>query len=139
MKECGILMTPENYRKSEDGSKTMTRRIVKAPDELKEFLEPFVQQVVLAARCPFGTVGETVPIINADDRSQRFQAELLEVRVERLQEMSDEDKIAEGMDIDTCLRGRHDQWVELWQSIHGPGSWELNPWVWVIAYRRIQP
>jgi hypothetical protein len=147
MNERGILMTPENYTKCDNGSKTMTRRIVKDPDELTEFLEPFVQQVVLSALCPYGQVGETVPIINAEDRSQRFQAELLDVRVERLQDCSSDDAVAEGAGTfegecllrDKRLTKPQLQYAALWESIHGPGSWDLNPWVWVIAYRSITP
>lgn len=68
----------------------------------------------------------------------RTVLELTGVRVERLQEITDDDKMAEGMDADTCMRGRHDQWVELWESIHGPGSWDLNPWVWVLSFQKVK-
>lgn len=93
----------------------------------------------------------------------RTVLEITEVRVERLQEISEEDAIAEGV---TCLGGVNgtydrddfsgcwtnysntetaaywnspiDSYHSLWDSINGVGSWALNPWVWVIEFRRSQ-
>lgn len=55
------------------------------------------------------------------------------VRVQRLKEISEEDAIAEGM---------LPQWGptaafafrRTWESLHGPGSWEANPWVAAISF-----
>ena len=73
----------------------------------------------------------------------RINLEITSVRVERLQDISEADALAEGMA--ALMRGctRYDgeardtfQW--LWGRIN-PGSWNANPWVWVLNFRRLQP
>jgi hypothetical protein len=32
-----------------------------------------------------------------------------------------------------------DEYRRLWNRLNGPSSWEANPWVWVVAFRRVQP
>lgn len=29
--------------------------------------------------------------------------------------------------------------AELWDQINDAGSWDLNPWVWVVSFERIKP
>lgn len=82
------------------------------------------------------------PSIHMPKWACRTHLEILSVKVERIQDISNEDKIAEGMDRDTCMRGRHDQWIALWTSIHGidnPNSWDANPFVWCIEFRKVEP
>ena len=52
------------------------------------------------------------------------------VRVERLQDISVMDAIAEGVE-------SRDSYKTSWESINGKGSWDKNPWVWVIKFRRL--
>lgn len=73
--------------------------------------------------------------------ASRIQLEIVSVRVERLNDISVDDAISEG-----CTsafekgdaRGARAEFAELWESINGAGSWEQNPWVWVIEFKRIQ-
>lgn len=71
--------------------------------------------------------------------ASRITLEVTAVRVERLQDISPEDCIAEGI---PGGRGRIDitgDYKDLWESINGPGSWAANPWVWVVEFKRPQP
>lgn len=83
--------------------------------------------------------------------ASRITLEIEAVRVERLIEIATEDCIAEGIYqqggqwiIDGSVTGLgwmqpEGAYRELWESINGPGSWDANPWVWVIQFRRITP
>ena len=62
--------------------------------------------------------------------------------VERLQAITTEQLIAEGLQ--TRLR-EHDaecdlqhKWKELWVSLNGQESWDANPWVWAVEFKRIE-
>jgi hypothetical protein len=63
------------------------------------------------------------------------------VRMERLQSITEEDAVAEGVDIG-CPDHEADQplpsmlYERLWEQINGPGTWADNPWVWVITFKR---
>jgi hypothetical protein len=68
----------------------------------------------------------------------RTVLEVVSVRVERLQDISKADCIAEGMEgLSDVHAGWHQSFAALWESINGSGSWEANPWVWVIEFRRV--
>lgn len=60
----------------------------------------------------------------------RITLEITDVRVERLQEISREDEIAEG-----TPEGMF--YDALWSSINGASSWDANPWVWVVCFKRV--
>lgn len=72
----------------------------------------------------------------------RILLEITGLRVERLQVITTEQLIAEGLQ--TRLR-EYDaecdllhQWKELWASLNGEESWDANPWVWVVEFKRIE-
>lgn len=99
---------------------------------------------------PDGTPLRWKPSIHMPRWASRITLEITGVRVERLQEISEEDAMAEGCDPD-CLSvkkmyakngifyGAARTWfLYLWNSINGYESWNENPWVWVIEFKRIE-
>jgi hypothetical protein len=80
------------------------------------------------------------PSIHMPRWASRITLEITAVRVERLQEISEADAIAEGYESDPAPNDFPLPWLwQLWESINGPGSWALNPWVWVVEFKRVQP
>lgn len=85
------------------------------------------------------------PSIHMRRHSSRILLEITAVRVERLQDISNDQAIAEG--IDTHPMGFYGNgcitaggaFLELWESINGDGRWADNPWVWVIEFKRVTP
>lgn len=76
--------------------------------------------------------------------ASRITLEITDVRVERLQDISEEDAKAEGTEpfrlpVHPARESlRHvDGYSQLWDSINGEGSWDLNPWVWALTFRRV--
>ena len=98
--------------------------------------------------------GRWRPSIHMPRWASRITLEITGVRVERLQNISDEDVDAEGFAGDyptsalpELFPGEPSDWSHLsmrdcygvlWQSIYGEDSWQSNPWVWVIDFRRIE-
>lgn len=87
------------------------------------------------------------PSIFMPRKASRITLEITGVRVERLKDISVADCIAEGIESVGKLvpdRGgfQHGEIVDysiLWECINGKGSWDANPWVWVISFKRINP
>lgn len=75
--------------------------------------------------------------------ASRITLLVTEVRVQRLQEISEADAVAEGMPrmpdefADTTLATSRYWFRDLWESLHGPGAWALNPWVAAYTFRPI--
>lgn len=66
----------------------------------------------------------------------RITLEITDIRAERLRGISDDDAKAEGVEHKNYVYPS-EAFAELWKSINGPGSWENNPWVWVVEFRKI--
>ena len=91
--------------------------------------------------------GPWKPSIHMPRWASRILLEIVSVRVERLQDISEADARAEGVTIeDQHMRGycageflppSIRAYRDLWESINGAGSWEANPWVWVVEFKRV--
>jgi hypothetical protein len=84
-----------------------------------------------------GGFGKWRPSIFMPRWASRILLEITAVRVERLQNISDNDARAEGYDRSHAFP--REWFAQLWEHINGAGSWEANPWVWVVEFRRVQP
>lgn len=90
------------------------------------------------------------PSIHMPRWASRILLEITNVRVERLNAISEEDSQAEGMELtgwrptysDPDSGGEvwtpYDNFAQLWECIYGEGSWKANPWVWVIEFKRVE-
>ncbi|HHS9954906.1 TPA: hypothetical protein ACTW3Z_000680 [Klebsiella pneumoniae] len=91
-----------------------------------------------------------VPSIHMPRWASRILLEITDVRVERLNAISQEDAQAEGMELtgwrptysDPDSGGEvltpYDNFAQLWESIYGEESWKANGWVWVISFKRVE-
>jgi hypothetical protein len=102
----------------------------------------------------------TCPSIHMPKWAARIWLEVVSVRPERLQEITEEDAIAEGFTTEPVTQADADglepgtmknigqafvggsftakfAFMMTWGELHGPGSLDANPWVWRIAFRRI--
>lgn len=80
--------------------------------------------------------------------ASRITLQITGVRVERLQDISEADAMAEGAPsyeegVDSPPRDTEHEWSytasfqRLWESINGPGAWATNPFVWVLEFTTI--
>ncbi|KSH33165.1 hypothetical protein AO965_05910 [Pseudomonas aeruginosa] len=85
------------------------------------------------------------PSIHMHRHSSRILLEITAVRIERLQDISEEQARAEGYPAEReCETGGSglDAWLwfrSLWGEINGPEAFTANPWVWVIEFKRVTP
>jgi hypothetical protein len=82
--------------------------------------------------------GRNRPAIHMPRELCRIRLRVEDVRVERVQEISHKDAVAEGVKDETdCINGNPPaRFAAKWEEIHGDGAWERNDWVWVIEFAR---
>lgn len=101
---------------------------------------------------PFHNGMRWKPSIHMPFEAARIFLKITDVRVERLQDITQQDSISEGIEcIDhgaywknydlkseiKCYLNANHSFESLWQSINGKDSWNANPWVWVVEFKRI--
>ena len=108
------------------------------------------------------TFDRTRPSIHMPRWASRILLEITDVRVERLQDINEQQALAEGVvgvdfrpddGFPMCrgyMVGPDDgksplethaakAFAGLWRSTNGAENWDTNPWVWVVEFKRIQP
>lgn len=191
VKERPIKFKDEMVRAILNGTKTMTRRVIKPqPSHIiinpVELAQGFVRDSgrnYAPIKCPYGVAGDhlwvkeafelkniggKIPLYvlrySADDTTSHFLSpaqvngmragkhtpvdmpqwasritlEVTSIKVERVQDISNADAVREGMIDDDNTTMRPDFRV-LWNIINSKEySWEVNPWVWVVSFERVE-
>lgn len=96
--------------------------------------------------------GPWKPSIHMPRWASRILLEITAVRVERLQDISEAQALAEGIYSDPAVNGMYTAdgdnytskqdgpgraFADLWKSTGG--DWVANPWVWVVEFKRVTP
>lgn len=79
------------------------------------------------------------PSIFMPRAASRITLEITGVRVERLQDITRGDCMAEGCPFPNISKETNpkDWYSDLWKTINGADSWDKNPWVWVIKFKKV--
>jgi hypothetical protein len=120
VRETFALVPPSAYRHSPGVQQT--------PQPNDEY-----QCAVYKAGWERANPGSWKPSIHMPRWASRITLEITHVRIERLQNLTEEEAQKEGVN---APKGEaRDAFKKLWKSINGVDSWDKNPWVWVIEFR----
>jgi hypothetical protein len=157
MTERPILFSAPMVRAILAGTKTQTRRVVtvrrgEVPGKFSPEIEyqmrgQHIESLASAGiRCPF-SVGQILwvretwwrPSSFMPRAYSRIDLEVTEVRVQRVQEISDGDAYAEGISGCDWMGDPVGEYAKLWDSINGKRApWASNPFVWCLTFRRVR-
>ncbi len=94
------------------------------------------------------------PSIHMPKYAARIFLEVANVRAERLHNISEQDCWDEGCEeimhdfddisqiemaknIGSCIEDMRPVYALLWEKINGAGSWDANPWLWVVNFKKV--
>ena len=87
------------------------------------------------------------PPIHMPRWASRITLEVVAVRVERVQDISNNDATAEGFEdkfeadgsaYGAVLTTAKECFADLWCEINGEDSWYANPWMWAVEFKRLE-
>lgn len=86
------------------------------------------------------------PSIHMPRWASRLTLRVTDVRVERVQDISEEDAEREGCTSTVLAQGvaademetAREQFGRLWAELYGADSWDANPWVWVVGFEVVR-
>lgn len=102
---------------------------------------PIYRQMVLMEGIHFDEV-KWIPSIHMPRSASRILLEITNIRVERLNDISEADAKAEGFDFSnhpSAIKmgyaiGARTNFRITWEQIYGQNAWNINPWVWVVEF-----
>lgn len=83
----------------------------------------------------------------------RITLEVTDIRVQRLQDITEEEAIAEGIEKTSSMHGYSyyrdylygggdlkpiESFRSLWESLHGKNAWQNNIWLWVVEFQKYE-
>jgi hypothetical protein len=80
----------------------------------------------------------TYPSIHMPRWASRITLEITDIRVQRVQEISEADAKAEGLPPSCPQWSLINDFKYLWNSLHGPDAWERNDWVWALTFKKLE-
>lgn len=115
--------------------------------------EEFSHYAYKADNDPLHSIIKWKPSIFMPRSACRIFLDVVSVKVERLQDITDQDCFKEGIIYNHVLEGYNtndagyhfhcsrpgESFRHLWQDINGVDSWHANPWVWVVEFKRVTP
>ncbi len=159
MKEKPIIFSTEMVRAILEGRKTQTRRVVKPQPPEGETVHVAYSET-WGVKCPYGKPGDQLwvretwngtkntgfyyradpgtcagkwkPSIHMPRHASRMYLGIINVRIEPLQYITVREAKAEGVE-------NLWEFVKLWDTINAKRGypWIMNPWVWVVEFRRM--
>jgi len=156
----GSAWTLSQWRKAQPGDRLWVReawRASSAHDDLAPCEIPQGDAIEFGADPERVLTGKLRPSIHMPRWASRITREVVSVRVERLQAISEEDAIAEGIERqedgygwkrgpvsrdhpNTATRTSFPRlaFQSIWEQINGPDSWHENPWVLRIEFKQLE-